>query len=370
MDKETTGLIERLGPGCGLAAEGFERLIASLSGGGRAEERDLLYALARDVQSRYFGRGVYKRGLVELSSYCANDCYYCGIRAGNGNALRYRLSDDEIFAACVEGYGLGFRTFVLQGGEDPSFTPERVSGIIHRIKSGYSDCAVTLSLGEAPRAVYEQWRAAGADRYLLRHETADNGHYLMLHPPSMDPGRRRRCLLDLKDIGYQVGTGFMVGSPHQTAAHLAADLAFVRELEPQMIGIGPFIPHRDTVFRDFPAGSVEMTLVMIAMLRLILPDALIPATTALGTVAEDGRERGILAGANVVMPNLTPTKYRGSYMLYNGKICTGEEAAECGGCLARRMDSIGYELLVARGDYVGAFTCGHQSYEQPDTTIS
>jgi biotin synthase len=331
-------------------SEEAARFIATLSEAGREDERRELYARARAVQQAHFGKGIYKRGLIELSSYCRNDCYYCGIRAGNAKASRYRLSDEEILAACAEGYGLGFRTFVLQGGEDPAFTVERVSGIVRDIKSAHPDCAVTLSLGEAPRATYAKWRAAGADRYLLRHETANDAHYRMLHPPSMDPGRRRRCLFDLRDLGYQVGTGFMVGSPYQTEAHLAEDLEFISDLRPQMVGIGPFIPHRDTVYRDFPSGSVERTLVMIALIRLMLPDAFIPATTALGTAAEDGRERGILAGANVVMPNLTPVKYRERYMLYDGKICTGEEAAECSACLALRMGGIGYELLVARGD--------------------
>lgn len=354
MDRKLENLIGTLRSDRTLPKDGFERLISALSGAGHEEERGMLYALARKTREERFGKGVYKRGLVELSSYCVNDCNYCGIRAGNGNASRYRLSDGEILAACAEGYGLGFRTFVLQGGEDPAFTPDRVSDLVRRIKFAHPDCAVTLSLGEASRAVYAQWRAAGADRYLLRHETADAEHYRMLHPPSMDPGRRRRCLFDLRELGYQVGTGFMVGSPYQNAGRLAADLLFVRELDPQMVGVGPFIPHRDTVYKDFPAGSVEQTLVMIALLRLMLPDALIPATTALGTAAGDGRERGVLAGANVVMPNLTPVKYRGRYMLYDGKICTGEEAAECSGCLALRMSSIGCELLVSRGDHVPA----------------
>jgi biotin synthase len=334
-----------------LAESELTHMIEALPAPGREEERRSLYRLARGIQQAHFGKGVYKRGLIELSSYCRNDCNYCGIRAGNRNALRYRLTEEEIFAACADGYGLGFRTFVLQGGEDPAFTAERVEGIVRTIKSSYPDCAVTLSLGEAPRATYAMWRAAGADRYLLRHETADAAHYRMLHPEGMAPGRRKRCLWDLKELGYQVGSGFMVGSPHQTAAHLARDLLFIKELEPQMVGIGPFIPHKDTIYRDDPAGEVELTLVMIALLRLMLPDALIPATTALGTAAEDGRERGILAGANVVMPNLTPVRYRGSYMLYDNKICTGEEAAECSGCLALRMGSIGYELLVSRGDH-------------------
>jgi biotin synthase len=351
MNEEIAKLIDGLFLSRALARDDSARLISALSEPERGEERRRLYALAREVQAKHFGKGVYKRGLVEISSYCRNDCNYCGIRSGNTNASRYRLSDDEILAACAEGYSLGFRTFVLQGGEDSAFTADRISEIVRRIKSAHEDCAVTLSLGEAPRATYAMWRAAGADRYLLRHETADDAHYRLLHPPSMEPGRRRRCLFDLKDLGYQVGTGFMVGSPHQTAAHLAEDLAFIGKLEPQMVGIGPFIPHRDTIYRDFPTGSVELTLIMTALIRLMLPDALIPATTALGTAAEDGRERGILAGANVVMPNLTPVKYRKSYLLYDGKICTGEEAAECGGCLALRMDSIGYELLTARGDH-------------------
>jgi biotin synthase len=351
MNDEIVELIDELFLSRALARDDLTRLISALSAPERGEERRRLYSFAREVQAEHFGKGVYKRGLVEISSYCRNDCNYCGIRSGNANASRYRLSDDEILSACAEGYRLGFRTFVLQGGEDPAFTAERVAGIVRRIKSAYDDCAVTLSLGEAPRATYALWRAAGADRYLLRHETANDAHYRLLHPPSMDPGHRRRSLFELKDLGYQVGTGFMVGSPHQTAARLAEDLAFIGKLEPQMVGIGPFIPHRDTIYKDFPAGSVELTLVMTALIRLMLPDSLIPATTALGTAAEDGRERGVLAGANVVMPNLTPVKYRKSYLLYDGKICTGEEAAECGGCLALRMGGIGYELLVARGDH-------------------
>jgi biotin synthase len=274
------------------------------------------------------------------------------------------MTDEEVFSACAEGYRLGFRTFVLQGGEDPAFAPERVEGLVRTIKRAHPDCALTLSLGEMPREIYALWRKAGADRYLLRHETADDDHYRMLHPASMDPAKRKRCLQDLKELGYQVGTGFMVGSPFQTAEHLANDLAFIKELKPEMIGIGPFIPHKDTIYKGFPVADIELTLVMISLLRLIFPGALLPATTALGTAAEDGRERGILAGANVVMPNLTPARYRRSYMLYDNKICTGEEAAECSGCLAMRMASIGYELLINRGDYIspafgdeGAMAC-------------
>jgi biotin synthase len=353
VDREIIGLIEELHSNRTLSKKGFERLISALPGDGHEVERRYLYALSRSTQVKHFGNGVYKRGLIELSSYCQNDCCYCGIRSGNKNAARYRMTDDEILAACHDGYGLGFRTFVMQGGEDPAFTPERVENLVSAVKASHPDCAVTLSLGEASRAVYSRWREAGADRYLLRHETADEAHYRMLHPPAMDHRRRRRCLWNLKELGYQVGTGFMVGSPCQTAGHLAEDLMFIRELEPQMVGIGPFLPHKDTIYKGFPAGGVELTLIMTALLRLMLPDSLIPATTALGTAADDGRERGILAGANVVMPNLTPVRYRASYMLYDNKICTGEEAAECSDCLALRMKSIGYELLVSRGDHVG-----------------
>jgi biotin synthase len=357
MNGDMANIIESLSSARDLPRRDFVRLIESLPSSDYEEERGLLYERARAAQRKRFGNGIYKRGLIELSSHCKNDCHYCGIRFSNTNALRYRMTDEEILSACVTGYGLGFRTFVLQGGEDSAFTPERVRGIVRAIKSAFADCAVTLSLGEAPRETYAVWREAGADRYLLRHETASDDHYRALHPIAMNPRRRRRCLWDLKELGYQVGTGFMVGSPYQTAEHLASDLAFVRELKPQMVGIGPFIPHKDTAYARFPAGDVELTLVMIALLRLLLPDALIPATTALGTVASDGRERGILAGANVVMPNLTPARYRKSYALYDNKICVAEEAAECSGCLALRMGSIGYELLVGRGDH-GAFERG------------
>jgi biotin synthase len=351
MTLTINNLIEKLASTRELSAREFENLICALRGEGMAGERERLYARARKLQEEHFGNGVFKRGLVELSSYCKNDCYYCGIRRGNKNARRYRLADGEILSSCVEGYELGFRTFVLQGGEDPAFTPERVAAIVSMIKAEYPDCALTLSLGEAERSVYAMWKTAGADRYLLRHETANEEHYRELHPDGMEPKRRKACLRDLKELGYQVGTGFMVGSPYQTAGHLAEDMLFVAGLKPHMVGIGPFIPHKDTKYRDFPAGDVDQTLVMIALLRLMLPDALIPATTALGTAAEDGRERGILAGANVVMPNLTPVKYRESYMLYDNKICTGEEAAECSGCLNMRMNGIGYELLSVRGDH-------------------
>jgi len=306
---------------------------------------------AQRVAGETFGKGVYVRGLIEFSNYCKNDCYYCGIRCGNEQAHRYRLSEKEILDCCAIGYDLGFRTFVLQGGEDPDFSDEKMVALIRNIRSGYNDCAITLSLGERPRAVYEAFFAAGANRYLLRHETATAEHYQKLHPRELLLENRTECLHHLKEIGFQVGTGFMVGSPHQTVENLVADLLFIKELNPQMIGIGPFIPHQHTPYKDAKAGTLEETLLLISILRLMLPKALIPATTALGTIDPNGRELGILAGANVVMPNLSPVSVRKDYSLYDNKICTGDEAAECRVCLSKRMEGIGYEILTHRGDY-------------------
>lgn len=309
-----------------------------------------LFTRSRAVADRYYGKKVYIRGLIEFTNYCKNDCYYCGIRKSNRQASRYRLSEEEILACCETGYGLGFRTFVLQGGEDDAYTDERLEKLISRIKERFPDCALTLSLGERSEESYLRLYRAGADRYLLRHESADAAHYAALHPVSQSLAARKECLFSLKRIGYQVGAGFMVGSPGQTSAHLAEDFLFLKELEPHMIGIGPFIPHQDTPFHDQPAGSLEKTLFLLAMLRLSFPDVLLPATTALGTIHPQGREKGILAGANVVMPNLSPVDVRGKYTLYDNKICTGEEAAECRGCLDQRMRSIGYQIVVDRGD--------------------
>jgi biotin synthase len=306
---------------------------------------------AKRVAGEIFGNGVYVRGLIEFSNYCKNDCYYCGIRCGNEQAHRYRLSEQEILDCCAIGYDLGFRTFVLQGGEDPDFSDEMMIKLIGKIRSDYDDCAITLSLGERPRAVYEAFFTAGANRYLLRHETASAEHYRKLHPRELRLENRKECLTHLKEIGFQVGTGFMVGSPHQTVENLVADLLFTKELNPQMIGIGPFIPHQHTPYKDAKAGTLEETLLLISILRLMLPKALIPATTALGTIDPNGREAGILAGANVVMPNLSPVSVRKDYSLYDNKICTGDEAAECRVCLSNRMKGIGYEILTHRGDY-------------------
>lgn len=307
---------------------------------------------ADKIRRTWYGTDVYIRGLIEFTNYCKNDCFYCGIRRSNKNAERYRLSHDEILSRCAEGYGLGFRTFVLQGGEDPYYTDERVCRIVSEIRQKYPDCAITLSIGEKPRESYKAYFDAGADRYLLRHETADGAHYSRLHPSDMRLENRKRCLFDLKDIGYQVGSGFMVGSPFQTTENLISDLRFLKELGPHMIGIGPYITHKDTPFKDKKSGSLELTLRLISILRLMFPTALIPATTALGTIHPLGREMGLKAGANVVMPNLSPVSVRKKYELYENKICTGEEAAECRGCLEQRVRAAGYRIVVDRGDNV------------------
>ena len=302
------------------------------------------------LRRHYYGDKVYTRGLIEFTNYCKNDCYYCGIRRGNSHAQRYRLSREEILACCENGYALGFRTFVLQGGEDPYYTDERMAEIISLIRRGWPDCAITLSIGEKSYESYRLFKEAGADRYLLRHETASDELYRRLHPEEMLLSHRKQCLYDLKSLGYQVGAGFMVGSPGQTKEHLAEDLIFLKELEPQMVGIGPFIPHHETRFANETAGSVGLTLFLLSVIRILLPKVLLPATTALGTMDPLGREKGLAAGANVVMPNLSPVKNRKQYDLYDNKICTGEEAAECRGCLERRVSSTGYRLVAERGD--------------------
>ena len=313
-------------------------------------DEELARQLARECTEKYYGRGVYTRGLIEFTNYCKNNCHYCGIQRGNQEVERYRLSKEEILSCCEEGYRLGFRTFVLQGGEDPYFTDEKIVEIVQAIKKAFPDCAVTLSIGEKSRASYEKYFRAGADRYLLRHETADKEHYQYLHPKELSWEHRMRCLQDLKDIGFQVGCGFMVGSPHQTAKTLAKDLYFIQEFQPDMCGIGPFIPQHATVFAKETAGTLQDTLFPLSLLRLIHPNMLIPATTALGTIDKRGRELGILSGANVLMPNLSPTAVRKKYLLYDNKICTGDESAQCRACLSRRMESVGAHLLVDRGD--------------------
>jgi biotin synthase len=316
---------------------------------------EYLFERANVVRERVYGRDIYMRGLIEFTSHCKNDCLYCGIRHSNHAAERYRLDKAQILDCCKKGYELGFRTFVLQGGEDPFYSDDFMADIVSAIRKGYEDCAITLSLGERSRESYELLFEAGANRYLLRHETANEEHYRKLHPPGMSLANRKQCLYDLNEIGYQIGCGFMVGSPYQTAECIADDLLFIEALRPHMVGIGPFIPHGGTPFKDEPHDAerkLEATLVFLAVIRLMLPNALIPATTALGTIHPQGREMGIKAGANVVMPNLSPVGVRAKYLLYDGKICTGDEAAECRRCMEMRMKHIGYDVVIKRGDYL------------------
>lgn len=312
---------------------------------------DYLHESAKEVAQSIYGNQVYIRGLIEFTNYCKNDCYYCGIRRSNDKAERYRLTKEQILECCDIGYELGFRTYVLQGGEDGYFTDNRICDLIVSIKEAHPDCAITLSIGEKTRESYQRYFNAGADRYLLRHETANNEHYQSMHPAELTLENRKRCLWDLKEIGYQTGCGFMVGSPNQTTQTIYEDLRFIKELQPHMVGIGPFIPQQDTPFGKETAGTMDQTLRLLSIIRLIHPHVLLPATTALGTINPKGRELGILAGGNVVMPNLSPVTVRKKYKLYDNKICTGDEAAECRTCLQRRMNSIGYEVATARGDY-------------------
>lgn len=341
-----TELIDKLERDCCLSKDEWITLIRDRT----PHSAKYLFEKACEIRHRHYGHDVYIRGLIEFTNYCKNDCYYCGIRKSNRNANRYRLSGDQILECCRNGHDLGFRTFVLQGGEDGHYTQTMLEHIVSSIREGFPDCAITLSIGERSRESYQRLFDAGADRYLLRHETFDEEHYKKLHPKSLSAAHRQQCLWDLKEIGYEVGTGFMVGSPFQTPENLADDMLFLKELSPQMVGIGPFIPHHETPFAKSPAGTLELTVYMLGLLRLMLPKTLLPSTTALGTISPDGREKGILAGANVVMPNLSPREVRKDYLLYDNKICTGDEAAECRCCMERRMHSIGYDVAVARGN--------------------
>ena len=317
------------------------------------EVREWMYSLARESAVSVYGHDIYLRGLIEFTNYCRNNCYYCGLRRDNRTVNRYRLTREQILDCADKGYELNFRTIVLQGGEDPAYSDDDICSIVRGIKERHPDCAVTLSIGEKSRESYQKYFDAGADRYLLRHETANAAHYRRLHPAELSMENRMRCLRDLRDIGFQIGAGFMVGSPGQTDECYADDLEYLMELQPHMIGIGPFIPHHETPFRDEAAGTLEDTLYFLAVLRIMFPEVLLPATTALGTIHPRGREMGVLAGANVIMPNLSPTSVRKDYLLYDGKICTGDEAAECRYCMERRMESIGYRVVTSRGDHAG-----------------
>ena len=339
-------IIDKLEKNHSLLKEDYLELINN-----RDEAREYLNERARAVRNSIYGNKVFIRGLIEFSNYCKNNCYYCGIRASNKNIERYRLSADDIIKCADSGYELGFRTFVLQGGEDVHFTDDVFCDVIKQIKSNHPDCAITLSLGERSYESYKALKEAGADRYLLRHETCNADHYAKLHPTEMSYENRLKCINDLKSLGYQVGVGFMVGSPFQTYEDLADEMLFLKKVEPQMVGIGPFVPHCDTPFGDYASGTAELTTFMLALIRLTLPNVLLPATTALGTIDPLGREKGIEAGANVLMPNLSPVDVRKKYMLYDGKICTGEEAAQCVKCLKKRIEKTGCTIVTDRGDY-------------------
>lgn len=340
-------LIDKLNRERSLAPEEWESIFRGWT------QSDLEYAcsLARQITTSQFGKRIYFRGIVEYSNICKNDCYYCGIRCSNQSVSRYRLTEDDILTCCQEGYAEGFRTFVLQGGEDGWFTDDRMCSIVRSIKERWPDCAVTLSMGERSRVSYQRLYDAGADRYLLRHETADECHYRILHPEPMSLENRLRCLWDLKDIGYQTGCGIMVGTPGQTPETLAKDMVFIQSFQPEMVGIGPFLPHRDTPFGAEPRGSIQLTLLIHALCRILLPWCLMPATTALGTAESDGRKLGVLAGCNVVMPNLSPASVRKKYMLYDNKAGTDMTARQGIALLRSQMAQIGYEVVTGRGDF-------------------
>lgn len=315
------------------------------------EEFLIAQSMAREIREEIYGTKIFIRGLIELSSYCIKDCYYCGIRRSNRKAQRYRLNMEEVLSCCFKGYGLGFRTFVLQGGEDPYYTDELMVEMVSEIKSKYPDCAITLSLGERSFESYQKLKEAGADRYLLRHETASALHYETLHPQDQSLEKRLQCLKNLRSLGFQVGTGFMVGSPGQTNRELAKDMMLLQEMDPEMVGIGPFVPHEDTIFNKEPHGSVEKTLFLLSLIRIMLPRTLIPSTTSLSSVDRRGREKAIMSGANVIMPNLSPMDVREKYLLYNHKAFVGDEAAESLEKLKVSMKKIGYQVVIDRGDF-------------------
>lgn len=346
MNEKLQGIARKLIKNHSLSLAEYEELILGYD----EEIKEYLRAEAERVRKSVYGNKVFIRGLIEISNVCKNNCYYCGIRAENENCQRYRLIHEEIMYSCVKGYDAGFRTFVLQGGEDGYYTDEFLCYLISDIKEKCPDCAVTLSLGERSSMSYAMLFNAGADRYLLRHEAADKELYERLHPVNMSFENRMECLKNLKKIGYQVGCGFMVGAPFQKAEHIAKDLKFIEEFKPDMCGIGPFIPHKDTAFANERAGSAELTCYLLSIIRLIHPNILLPATTALSTVSDDGREQGVLSGANVVMPNLSPIAVREKYEIYDNKLSSGAESAEQKAELEKRMKKIGYEVVVARGD--------------------
>lgn len=346
MTDRLFSLIDRLASGHTLDLGDYEYIIANRNDSAAS----YLAHLACEARAEIYGNAVFLRGLIEISNICRNDCLYCGIRKSNTSCDRYRLSSAEILECVDEGYSLGYRTFVMQGGEDGYYTDSILCDLIREIKKRYPECAVTLSLGERSLESYRSLKEAGADRYLLRHETADKEHYSKLHPSEMSFRHRMDCLSHLKNTGYQVGCGFMVGSPFQTYATLAEDLKFIQDFRPDMCGIGPFIPHKDTPFANEPAGTAELTCYLLSVIRLIHPPILLPSTTALATIDPDGRERGIQSGANVIMPNLSPFSIRKKYELYDNKLSFGSESAQCIRDLDTKMRSMGYRIVTDRGD--------------------
>lgn len=346
MMNDISYLIEKLRNEYSLSLEEYKTIVENFN----EKNAEALRKYAVTERRAYYGNKIFIRGLIEISNFCKNDCYYCGIRRSNKNADRYRLSREEILSCVDEGFVLGFRTFVLQGGEDNFFSDEVLTDIITEIKRKYPETALTLSLGERSKESYIKLKNAGADRYLLRHETADSEHYAKLHPPELSLAHRMECLSNLREAGFYIGCGFMVGSPFQTSYTIAKDLKFIEELKPEMCGVGPFISQKDTPFKDEPSGGADFTCYLLSIIRLIYPQILLPSTTALGTIESFGREKGIIAGANVIMPNLSPAGVRKKYALYDNKLCTGSEAAEGLEDLRRRMAAIGYEIVTDRGD--------------------
>jgi len=329
-----------------------DELIKLIENYDNEELREYLFEVARKVKKEHYGNDVYIRGIVEFSNYCQQDCFYCGIRKSNQNVERYRLNIADILQSCQNGYELGFRTFVLQSGEDAYFDDDKLIEVIKEIKNQYPDCAITLSVGERSYESYKKLYNAGADRYLLRHESANDEHYSKLHPDNLSLQNRKQCLYDLKEVGFQVGCGFMVGSPYQSASCLADDLLFIHDLQPAMVGIGPFISHKDTPFNGKESGTSSLTTFMMALTRLIVPTVLLPATTALGSIDPQGREKGIQAGGNVVMPNLSPLNTRKNYLLYDNKICIDDKPSDCKDCINARIESTGNKIVIGRGDVV------------------
>ena len=297
-----------------------------------------LFKAADEVRKKYLGDEVHLRGLIEFTNICKRNCMYCGLRRDNKSLNRYRLSHEEIIDFAKKAVSYGYKTLVLQGGEDDYYTVERLVPIVKDLKA--LGVALTLSIGERPFEEYEALKKAGADRFLLRIETTDKELYEKLDP-GMSHENRIQCLKNLRKLGYEVGSGCLVGLPGQKIESLADDILFFKELDVDMNGIGPFIPNEDTPLKDAEGGQFELALKVMAIVRLLLPDINIPATTAMETLNKQGRVIALQCGANVVMPNVTEGEYRKLYALYPGKICTGDTPAHCRGCISGKIRGIG-----------------------------